>query len=198
MKKSPRWRLPLIVGLALLAGIAIGFVVGRAMLEAKWSNPLGVVSPADYKRSSEAKDADPTPPAGAKRLAILPFVRMRQEAAKLTKGEPLEVTLTSFGNGETTGELHLMMRNHAACKITSYSGIAYAYDARGRPAKANAAGESYLAFRSNATEDKDIGIEPNGGKHIHAQVLKHTDIASLGVAHVDAYACADGTKWARQ
>lgn len=195
MKKSPRWRLPLIVGLALLVGIAIGFFVGRALLEAKWSNPLGVVSPADHKRSSEAKDADPTPPAG-KRLVILPFVRMRQEAQKLTRSDPLKITLTSFGNGETTGELHLMMRNEAGCKITSYSGIAYAYDARGKPAKANAAGETYLAFRSGATEDKELGIEPKG-KYIHAQVVKHTDIASLGVAHVDAYACADGTKWAR-
>lgn len=192
-----KYALPIAVGIALFAGLMIGFFVGRATLEAKWSNPVGVVSPAQFQKSSTAKDADPTPPAGAKLMKALPLMRMRREVAKLTEKDPLKITLTSFGNGEDGGELHLMMRNEAACKVTSYSGIAYAFDYSGKPVKANAAGEAYLAFRSDATTDKSIGIDPNG-KYVHAQVLKHTETASLGVAHVDAYTCADGTKWARQ
>lgn len=193
-----RYALPIGVGVALLVGLMIGFFVGRATLEAKWSNPVSVVSPADFQKSSSAKDADPTPPAGAKILKPLPLARMRQEIAKFTEKDPLKITLTSFGNGETGAELHLMMKNDAACKVTSYSGVAYAYDAYGKAVKANAAGETYVAFRSDATDDKEIGIEPKGGKYIHGQVLKHPEVASLGVAHVDAYTCADGTKWARQ
>ncbi|MFO0640416.1 MAG: hypothetical protein U0183_14450 [Polyangiaceae bacterium] len=188
--------LPIAIGVALLVGLLVGFFVGRATLEAKWSNPVGVVSPLDYQRSSGAKGADPTPPAGAKLVKALPLVRMRAEIAKLTASDPLKVTLTSFGNGEDGGELHLMMKNDAPCKVVSYSGIAYAYDAYGKPVKANAAGESYVAFRSDATADKSLAIE-KGGKYIHAQTVHHTEVASLGVAHVDAYACADGSKWAR-
>ena len=192
-----KFALPIAVGIALFVGLMIGFFVGRKTLESKWSNPVSVVSPADFQKSSTAKDADPTPPAGAKIMKPLPLLLMRQEVAKLTEKDPLKITLTSFGNGEDGGELHLMMKNGAACKVTSYSGVAYAFDYSGKPVKANAAGESYLAFRSDATTDKELGIETNG-KYVHAQVLKHTETASLGVAHVDAYACADGTKWARQ
>ncbi len=197
MNVPSRWRLPLAVGVALIAGIAIGFLVGRALLEAQWSNPVGVVSPADHHRSSAAKDADPTPPQGTRLLARLPLRRMRQEADRLRANDPLKVTLTSFGNGETGGELHLMMRNEARCKVTAYSGVAYAYDARGRPAKANAAGESYVAFRSDAASSGNVLIAPGGGKHVHAQPLHHTETASLGVALVDAYTCDDGSTWAR-
>lgn len=184
-------------GIALLVGLLIGFFVGRATLEAKWSNPVGVISPAEFQKSSTAKDADPTPPAGQKRLAALPLVRMRQEAQKFTEKDPFKVSLTSWGGGEDGYELHLMMKNDTPCKITSYSGIAYGYTSRGRPAKVNAAGESYLAFRSDATSDKFEPIE-KGAKYIHAQVVHHSDVAAIGVAHVDAYTCEDGTKWARQ
>jgi len=185
------------VGLALLVGLLVGFFVGRATLESKWSNPVGVITPQDHQRSSSAKDADPTPPAGAKRLIALPLVKMRQEAQKLTAQDPLKVTLTSWGGGEDGYELHLMMKNDAPCKVVSFSGIAYGYDAYGRPAKTNAGGENYLAFRSDAASDKFTGAD-KGAKHVHAQVVHHTGTASIGVAHVDAYACDDGTKWARQ
>ena len=76
--------LPIAIGVALLVGLLVGFFVGRATLEAKWSNPVGVVTPQDYQRSSGAKGADPTPPAGAKLVKALPLVRMRAEIAKLT------------------------------------------------------------------------------------------------------------------
>lgn len=184
-------------GFALLIGLLIGFFVGRATLEAKWSNPVGVITPQEHQKASGAKNADPTPPAGSKRLAALPLVKLRQEAAKFTAQDPLKITLTSWGGGEDGYELHLMMKNDAPCKIVSYSGIAYSYNAYGRPAKGNAGGENYVAFRSDATSDKFEGMD-KGAKFVHAQVVHHSDTASIGVAHVDAYACDDGTKWARQ
>lgn len=191
-----KYALPIAVGIALFVGLMIGFFVGRMTLESKWSNPVGVVSPADFQKSSSAKDANPTPPVGAKLVKPLPLLRMRQVVGKLTEKDPLKVTLTSFGNGNDGSELHLMMKNEAPCKVVDYSGVVYAYDAWGKPVKANAAGEAYLAFRSDATDDKRIGIDPKG-KYMHAQGLKHIETASIGVAHVDAYTCADGTKWAR-
>ncbi len=190
--------IPIVVaGIALLVGLLIGFFVGRATLEAKWANPVGVITPQQHQKSSGAKDADPTPPAGSKRIIPLPLVKMRQVAGKLTAQDPLKVTLTSWGNGEDGGELHLMMKNDAPCKVVSYSGIAYAYNAYGRPVKGNAGGESYIAFRSDVASEKFEGMD-KGAKFIHAQVVHHTETASIGVAHVDAYACDDGTKWARQ
>jgi hypothetical protein len=88
-----------------------------------------------------------------------------------------------------------MLRNDTPCKVTSYSGVAYAYNAVGRPVKANKGGEPYVAFTSAAVEG-GVSIE-KGAKYIHSQGMKYPEGASLGVAHVDAYQCEDGTKWAR-
>ncbi len=187
-------RILLAAAASLLVGLLIGFLAGRITLEASWSKPITKVTAEDFKRSS-GEGADPTPPEGAPIFRALPFGRMRMEAKKYTEKDPLQVTLTSFGNGEGGSELHLMMRNDAGCKVVAYSGVAYAFNAYGKPATANKGGEPYVAFTSEATGDK-VSIAPKG-KHIHSQKLRHPDIASLGVAHVDSYSCDDGTKWTR-
>lgn len=187
--------LPATVVVALLVGIALGFVLGRITLERKWSDPFMVVTAKDHERSS-TKESDPTPPVGARIFRELPLARMRMEAQKLTVNDPLKVTLASFGNGEDGGELHLMMQSDDTCTIKEFSGVAYAFDAFGRPAKANKSGEPYLAFTATLTGADQKAIAPKG-KYIHSQKLKHTDTASLGVAHVDSYTCDNGKIWKR-
>ncbi len=181
--------------LALFLGILVGFFVGRATLEAQWSRPLTRITPADHQRSS-GNDADPTPPEGASVFKAIPLGRMRAEVKKYIEKDPVQVTLTSFGNGDQGSELHLVMRNDAGCKIVAYSGVVYAFDAHGKPVKANKGGEPYVAFTSEAAGDK-VAIAPRKN-HIHSQKLRYPETASIGVAHVDGYSCDDGTKWARQ
>jgi hypothetical protein len=188
-----KFALPLSIALALLVGIAIGFFAGRAMLERTWSAPITHVSASDVALAS-VEGADPTPATGTTILAALPLVKMRQAVLALTEKDPVQVTLTSFGNGEEGGELHLMLRNNAPCTVTSVRGVAYAYDSTGTPVKANKAGEKYIAFES--APDAKVAIAKSA-KYILSQVVHHTETASLGVAHVDAYTCAEGPGWTR-
>lgn len=187
--------LPGALVVALLIGLVIGFLVGRTTMERKWSDPFMVVTAKEYDRAA-TKDADPTPPVGARIFRALPLARMRMEAKKLTADDPLKVTLASFGSGEEGGELHLMMQSDETCTIKEFQGVAYAFNWKGVPAKANKGGESYLAFTAtlNSAEKKPI---PAKGKYIHSQKLNYTDDASLGVAQVDSYTCDNGKVWRR-
>lgn len=187
--------LPAAVALALLLGLTIGFFVGRVTMERKWADPFMVVSAKDHDRAA-AQDADPTPAVGTRIFRALPLARARMEANKLTANDPLKVTLTSFGNGEDGGELHLMMQSEDTCIIKEFSGVAYAFDAHGMPAKANKSGETYLAFTATLNGGEQKPIAPKG-KYIHSQKLKYTETASLGVAHVDSYTCDNGKIWRR-
>ena len=196
-----KFMLPAAVALALLVGLAIGFIAGRITMERKWADPFMVVTAKNHERSSvkdknPAQNPDPTPAVGARIFRALPLARMRMEANKLTAKDPLKVTLTSFGNGEDGGELHLMMQSDETCVIKEFSGVAYAFDSHGIPAKANRAGEPYLLFTATLTgaEFKPIAAK---GKYIHSQKVAHTYNASLGVAHVDSYTCDNGKVWRR-
>jgi hypothetical protein len=189
-----RYLWPVVAFTLLLLGLILGFVVGRAILERQWSNPVTTIRPRDYERSSR-DGADPTPAVGTRILTPLPLRRLRAVAAELIGKANLRIDLTSFGNGEDGASLHLMMKNNASCTITTYEGVAYAYDAHGRPTKANLAGENYISFASSTLEAKPA-IAP-GEKFIHEQKLKHPETASLGLAYIDRYTCADGTVWHR-
>lgn len=182
------------VAAALVIGLAVWIVLDRVMLERHTANPFVMVSAADVKRSSP-EGADPTPAEGTRIVRPLPLGRMRkvvgEEVGKVGQ-TPLVMTVGSVGRGDEGAGLHLVLENRGRCKITEFEGVAYAYDAWGKPAKANKGGEHYVAFR--ATKQ---AIAP-GESALFEQLLKYPDTASLAVAMVDKVACDDGTSWKRQ
>jgi hypothetical protein len=109
----------------------------------------------------------------------------------VTQRDPLVAVVGSVGSGDEGSELHLALENRGTCRITAFEGVAYAYDAWGKPAKANKGGEHYVAF---SAKGQDI---PPGETTNFAQKLAHPETASLAVAHVDKIACADGPTWKR-
>lgn len=180
----------LIAAGTLIVGLIAGFFLGRMVLENQWSKPVMVISQADEAKSKEG-DADPTPPAGTRILRPLPLRKAREAAKAFTAGDKLVVNLVSFGNGEDGGELHVVLENRTDCKVIAFAGVAYGFDAYGKPQKANKRGEPYIRFVAEKQE-----LSPKDTM-VHAQVVKHTETASLGVAHVDTYTCEDGRKWER-
>jgi hypothetical protein len=54
----------------------------------------------------------------------------------------------------------------------------------------NKGSEHYVAFAS------EEAIAP-GEKAVVAQTMHHAKLATLAVAHVDAFRCEDGTSWRR-
>ncbi len=180
----------LIAAGTLIVGLIAGFFLGRMLLENQWSKPVMVISQADEQKSKEG-DADPTPPAGTRILRALPLRKAREAAKAFTAGDKLVVNVVSFGNGEEGGELHVVVENRTDCKIIAFAGVAYGFDAYGRPQKANKRGEPYIRFVGEKQE-----LAPKDTTTL-AQTVKHTDTASLGVAHVDTYTCEDGRKWER-
>jgi hypothetical protein len=186
--------LPVSVAVALLVGLLVGFVVGRALLERQWSAPVTLLTAPEAQKLAAVQGSDPVPEANSQVLGALPLIKMREATAKLTANDPVQVTLTSFGSGDDGSELHLMLQNNAACVLKSVRGVAYAYDSSGMPVQANAGGSVFVGFASKV--DASLHIEPKK-KHVFAQPLHHTETASLGVAHVDAYTCEDGKTWTR-
>jgi hypothetical protein len=175
----------------LVLGLVIGWFAGRAMLERQWSQPTTLLSPADEQRSA-ANDADPTPKSGTRVLRPMPLERTRLAMKDFAKDDLVVSRVAAVGNGEDGAELHVDLENHAKCTITSLEGVAYGFDAWGMPQKVNKGGEHYVAFR-----EEKISFEP-GKTHLVAQKLRYPDTASLAVAHVDRYTCADGTSWSRK
>lgn len=184
----------ILIGVAgLVVGLIAGYFLGRSMLEREWSQPnmIEKLSAADAQRST-GKDADPVPKAGSKILKKAPLARARQVMAEFTKQDPLKVTFADVGNGEDSSDLNIYVKNTGRCTVSSFSGIAYGYDAYGKPAKMNKGGEFFVAFSEEKVED----LEP-GKTHAVGQSMHHTETASLAVAQVDEFTCTDGTKWAR-
>lgn len=181
----------IIVGIVALAiGGSLGFYLGRWTLENKWRDAVVTVSPEDEARANQ-KGADPTPKAGTKVLKQMPIGRIRVALSELTNKDPVKVTVGTFGRNDTSTELHLNVHNDAKCEVTSIEGVAYGFDAWGRPTSVNQGGEHYVAF----SVDK-LKVEP-GGKGYAAQEVHHADLANMAVAHVDGYTCSDGTSWKR-
>jgi hypothetical protein len=181
----------LIAAIALVLGVILGFFAGRSMLERQWSSPFVTVSASDAK-SSSSEGADPTPKEGSSVMIPLPLGRARLVAKAATAKDPLVMTVGAVGRGDEGAELHLVLDNRGKCNITGFEGTAYAYDAWGKPAKANKGGEDYVAFSA-----KDQHIAP-GESTLFVEKLKYPDTASLAVAMVDKVSCADGTTWKRQ
>jgi hypothetical protein len=184
-----------LVGLAcLVVGGAIGFFVGRAMLEREWSQPavLKRLSAADVQRSKSGKDAAVIPKEGALVLGRAPLSRARMVVAELTRQDPVVLEVGDVGNGDDGLVLNLDLKNRGKCAVTALSGTAYGYDAYGKPAPMNLGGEHYVAFE----EDEIEGLTPNAVHGLSVN-LHHAQAASLAVAHVDRVTCADGTQWAR-
>jgi len=176
---------------ALIVGLLIGFFVGRAMLESKWSQPYAAVSPGDATRYA-SEDADPTAPAGTKVLGRLPLGKARIAVAELTKSDPAAVAYgTSFGQGNEGVELHVTVENKGTCTINGGTGVAYGYDAHGKSAAANKHKEHYVAFKIEKP------IEP-GKKDLVSAKMRYADESTIALAQVDTTTCTDGTSWKRQ
>lgn len=184
-------RLTLVVGIVALGlGLGIGFYLGRWTLEAKWRDAITQVSPEDEAKASE-KGSDPTPKAGTKVLRQMPIGRLRVALADMSNKDPVKVSVGVFGRDADQTELHLNIVNESKCEVTSVQGVAYGFDAWGRPTPVNQGGEAYVAF----SQDK-LKVAP-GAKGFVAQEVHHAPLANMAVAHVDAYTCSDGTSWKR-
>ncbi len=176
---------------ALVLGLVLGYFLGRAATERQWSSPYAEVSPADEAKASSAKDAAPTPRAGTRVLKSMPIGRARLALASTTAKDPVLAPVVAFGSGRDGIELHVVVENQGKCTVKSLEGVAYGFDPYGMPAKANAAGEPYVAFSFTGTLDP-------GKKELVAARTRHAETATLAVAHVDRTTCTDGTSWARQ
>lgn len=174
----------------LVLGILIGVGIGRFASERSWSGPPIVLTPADESRAA-GKDADPTPGAGTTVMRAMPIGRMRATLQPFTEKDPVVATVVAIGAGEDGLELHVVVENRGRCTVTAASGVAYGFDAHGRSAAMNQGGEHYAAFHG-----EKLTLEP-GAHTMIAQKLRHADAATLGLAHVDQTACADGTTWRR-
>ncbi len=182
----------LFVAIALIVGLVVGFFVGRAALERQWSQPYSQVSPST-ERSNPSGDpsGNPSPKAGTRVLKPMPIGKSRAALLPMTERDAVRSNVGAVGAGDDGVELHVVVENHGACTLTSLSGVAYGFDAFGKPAALLKGGENFVAFASNAT------LEP-GSKTMVAEPLKDAEDATLAIAHIDRTTCADGTSWTRQ
>lgn len=180
------------VVIALLMFTA-GWVAGRKALERDWSNPVVVLGAADAQRIAAAKDGDPPPAAGTRMLRALPLRRMREAVKGFTEKDPVVMVVGSWGRDDNGYELNLALKNRGDCKTKRVAGVAYGYDAWGRPVSVSKAGDPFLAFDIS----KEAEIEPNETNQVSAKA-KEVTTASLAVAHVDLVECEGGKVWKRQ
>ena len=178
----------------LVVGLVLGFFIGRLSLERQWQQPIMQITP-DMEKRAKLPEAEPTPKAGAKVLVPLPLERARLVIKGLVAKDPLVVTVGTFGNGEEGGTLHLRMENHGNCKVTGFEGVAYGFDAVGRPTAVNKGGENYVAFTSEG--DDKVSIPAKEAFQLEHKT-KFDSAAALAVAHIDRVSCEDGSKWTRQ
>ncbi|HET7541012.1 MAG TPA: hypothetical protein VFK05_14110 [Polyangiaceae bacterium] len=182
-----------VVGVScLVVGLLVGWYSGRYALERYWTQPLVLkrLAATDVERSSGA-GADPVPGIGTRVLRPAPLALARAALAEMTRQDPLILSVGNVKTGEPS-QLKLDLTNRGKCAITSFSGVAYGYDAYGRPSPLNKGGEHYVAF-----SEKDVtNLEPSR-THQLAMKLHHSRTASLALAHVDQVTCADGARWVR-
>lgn len=186
---NPVVKTVLFAAIALVLGLILGFVLGRFTLERQWSQPYTQVAPGSQSNKSES--ANPAPKVGTKILKSMPIGRSRVALKRMTEKDPVVSNVAAVGAGEDGVEMHVVVENRGACTVTSLGGVAYGFDAFGKPSALNKGGETFVAFESKAP------VEP--GKHATVALpLKDVDDATLAVAHVDRTTCSDGTSWARQ
>ena len=178
----------LFIAVALVLGLILGFVIGRVTLERQWSKPYTQVSPAGEKKT---EGHNPSPKAGTKVLKPMPIGRSRVAIAELTAKDPVFSTVSAVGANEEGVELHVVVENRGTCTVTALTGVAYGFDAYGKPAPLIKSGDNFVAFESK------VPLEP-GKKQTVPEPLKDVLDATLAVAHVDKTTCSDGTTWSRQ
>ena len=178
----------LIAAIALVLGLILGFVVGRSTLERQWSQPYTQVAPDTEQK---AAGHNPSPKAGTKVLKPMPIGKARAALRPMTEKDPVVSNVAAVGAGDEGAELHVVVENRGKCTVNTLSGVAYGFDAWGKPAPLLKGGENFVAFELKTP------LEP-GKKAMVAKVLKDVDDATLAIAQVDRTTCADGTTWARQ
>lgn len=176
------------------AGVVASALVVASLLgcdEKKPAASLRITAEA-YAEATGAKAADPTPKAGTVVLGKQPLELARAALAPMTASDPVRVTVLSYGrDSEGNLSLNFTVKNIGACTVTALSGVAYGFDARGHAAAVNAGGETYVAF---AVDKQSI---EKGATAQLSVALHHVPTASIGVAHIDATTCDDGTAWSR-
>ena len=175
---------------ASLVMFAAGWLAGRWALEREWSNPVHVVTPAEATKAS-IEGADPSPTAGTTVVGPLPLKRMREVMKGFTAKDPVVAKVGAFARDDDDKDLHLMVENRGSCKATRFAGVAYGYDAWGRPSQVSKSGDPYLAF-----DVKDAKIEPGKTGQLTFKV-KDPGVASLAVAQLDLVECEGGPTWKR-
>jgi hypothetical protein len=178
----------LFAAIALVIGLILGFVIGRFTLERQWSQPYTQVAPGTEQK---AAGHNTSPKAGTKVLKPMPIARSRAALKAMTEKDPVVSTIGAVGAGEEGVELHVVVENHGKCTVTALSGVAYGFDAWGKPSPLLKGGENFVAFEMKTP------LEP-GKKSTVAKPLKDVDDATLAVAQIDKTTCSDGTSWARQ
>lgn len=179
----------LLTAIAVVLALIIGFVLGRYSLERQWSQPYTQVSP---DTENKAARHNPSPRAGTKVLRPMPIGRSRAALRGLTEKDALVSPVAAIGWGDDGAALHVVVENRGKCAVTSFSGVAYGFDAFGKPAPLLKGGENFVSFKS------DKGTLEPGKKVTVAEPLKDIEDATLAVAQVDRTTCADGTAWTRQ
>lgn len=185
---KPMLKTILVASIALVLGLIVGFAIGRITLEREWSHPYTQVGPGADKA---AEGGTPSPKAGTKILMPMPIARSRAALAGMTEKDPVVSHVAAVGAGDQGCELHVVVENRGTCTVTSLAGVAYGFDAFGKPSPLNKGGETYVAFESKAP------LEP-GKKTTVAEALKDVEDATLAIAHVDRTTCSDGTSWSRR
>lgn len=185
---SPMLKTALIAAIALIVGLILGLLLGRFTLERKWSQPY-TQAPALPAGGSE-QPQNPSPFVGSRVLKPMPIGKTREVLRAMTDRDPVSAPVAAVGAGESGVELHVVVENRSPCTVTSLEGVAYGFDAYGKPSVLNSGKATYVAFSSSAA------LEP-GKKATVALPLRGAELATLAVAHVDRTACADGTSWKR-
>ncbi len=171
----------------LLVGLTVGFFLGRWWLEREWSQPMQLLH-----SDSRPPRGDPSPTLGTRGLPPMPLARSRRALASYTARDPLVLRVGAVGRDGPDTELHITFENRGRCTVRSFGGVAYGFDAFGRPSQMNVGGEHFVAFASQSAS-----VSP-GAQEAFAYPLHWAEQASLVVAHVDRVECDDGTRWARQ
>ncbi|HYQ16829.1 MAG TPA: hypothetical protein VEQ58_13755 [Polyangiaceae bacterium] len=175
-----------------IGGGLVGWFAGRFMLERYWTQPLVLkrLAASDVEPST-GPGADPAPKVGSVVLRPAPLARARMVLAELTRQDPLQLILGDVGSGSES-QLNLELKNRGKCAINAFSGIAYGFDAYGRPSRLNKGGEHYVAF-----SESNVADLPPAATHSLSMKLHNVETASLVLAQVDQVTCSDGTRWAR-
>ncbi len=181
---------PALLALGAVVVFALGWFLGRYFLERAWSNPVRLVTKADYDRGA-VEGADPTPKEGTSIIVGLPLKKMRAFMAGYVEKDPVVAGVSAFGRDGTEQKLHIVLHNKGTCKVKEAHGVAYGYDAWGRAVTVNKGGERYVAFHA-----KELSIEP-GGKATFELEVKNAGTSSLAAAHVDEVICEGGKTWKR-